>query len=290
MVVAAVMAGAGPAAADGYCGADPTGATACPVSSNTTLSGSLASSSTEADFYVFYVAHQTDLQLTITDTEDASCSVIGVAGSTYPYYCGSVTASLLDGRGNDLADLPCSSPTNGVTVPESITKTIGPGVYYVEVSGSYCGQGNNPPTIPYQLTVAGNPWGAQWPPPPPPPAVERTPVPTPLPLPPAPHALHVKVVLSWTWRYGVTRLDKVRIATFPGDTRLTLRCLGRGCPRVAIASAVGTRGVRRLVRAWEGMRFRAGDRLLVTLTAPGYLPERAELLMRFANLPRVRLL
>jgi hypothetical protein len=121
------------------------------------------------------------------------------------------------------------------------------------------------------------------------PSVESTPIPTPLPRPTARHALHVKVVLTWTWSYRVTRLYKTWIGSFPGHMRLTLRCLGRGCPRVAMASAVGARRVRRMLRDWEGRRFRAGDRLLVTLTAPGYLPERAAVLIRFGQKPHVRL-
>jgi hypothetical protein len=119
--------------------------------------------------------------------------------------------------------------------------------------------------------------------------VEKVPIPTPLPRPTAPHALKVKVVLKWTWNYGVTRLDKVKIGRFPRDTRLTLRCLGRGCPHHH-ATAMGHRRVWRLLRAWRGHRFRAGDRLIVTLSAPGYLPERAAVIMRFGDLPRTRLL
>ena len=127
-------------------------------------------------------------------------------------------------------------------------------------------------------------------PPPPPPPVETTPVPTPVPRPASPHTLRVKVVFSWTWRYRITRLDKLRIGTFPRHMRFRLRCLGRGCPRVAIASAAGGQQIRRMMRAWEGTRFRAGDRLRVTLTAPGYLPERAAFLMRSGKEPRVKLL
>jgi hypothetical protein len=154
--VAAViaLACAGSATADGYCGADPTGATACPVTTNTTLAGSISSNS-ENDYYVFYVAHQTVLQVTINDTEDAQCS------TTLAYGCGSVTADLFDGRGNHLAGTNPSSPSNGIAAPETTTKTIKRGIYYVAVSGFVASY--TPPSIPYQLTVSGNP-GVQWPP------------------------------------------------------------------------------------------------------------------------------
>jgi hypothetical protein len=129
------------------------------------------------------------------------------------------------------------------------------------------------------------------PPPPSPPAVNTTrPVTTPLPLPKARRVLKVKMRLRWTWRYGVTWLDAIRMGSHPGGTRLTLQCLGRGCPRLASESAVGRGPLRRLLRAWRGQRFRAGDRLIVTLRAPGFLPERAAVLIRFGKLPLARLL
>jgi hypothetical protein len=162
LVVAIAMAtaglvSAGPAAANGYCGPDPTGATACPINNNGILSGSIAST-TERDFYVFYVAHQTDLQVTIEDTEDARCSSDYPA---YPYACGWASADLLDSRGNNLADFSLSQPDNGVNVPVTVTKTVARGTYYVEATGFV--DSVTLPAIPYQLTVDGNP-GVQWPP------------------------------------------------------------------------------------------------------------------------------
>jgi hypothetical protein len=124
----------------------------------------------------------------------------------------------------------------------------------------------------------------------PPPPVDPIPIPTPLPRPTARHALKVKLVLKWTWDYGLTWLDGVKIGRLPRDTRLTLRCLGRGCPHRKKASAVGRRRMRRLLRAWKGRRFRAGDHLIIELSAPGYLPQRAAAIIRFADLPRIRLL
>lgn len=154
VAAAIALACAGPAAANGYCGADPTGATACPVPTNTTLAGSISSNS-ENDYYVFYVAHQTALQVTINDTEAAQCS------TSLAYSCGSVTADLFDSRGNHLVGTNGSSPNNGIAVPESTTKTIGRGVYYVAVSGFVASY--TLPSIPYQLTVDGSP-SVQWPP------------------------------------------------------------------------------------------------------------------------------
>lgn len=121
------------------------------------------------------------------------------------------------------------------------------------------------------------------------PPVVTTPVPTQLPRPTARHALKVKMYLSWTWRYAITRLDKVRIGSFPNRTRLTIRCFGRGCPRHSIQTATGIRQVRRLLRGLKGRRYHAGDVLRITLTAPGYGAERVKVVIRYGNLPLARL-
>ncbi|HEX4010228.1 MAG TPA: hypothetical protein VHX62_09480 [Solirubrobacteraceae bacterium] len=126
---------------------------------------------------------------------------------------------------------------------------------------------------------------------PPPPPVVTTPVPTPLPRPTARHALKVRLSLAWTWRYAVTRLDRAEIVGgLPGRTRATFGCRGRGCPRHRTISASGARHVKRLLKSMRGRRYRAGDVLRITLTAPGYGAERAELVFRYGRLPKVRLL
>jgi hypothetical protein len=119
--------------------------------------------------------------------------------------------------------------------------------------------------------------------------VVTTPVPTTLPRPRARHALKVWLSLGWTWDHAVTRLRTVRAGSFPGRTVLTLRCRGRGCPRGTTLRATGRRGLHRLFRRLSGRRYRAGDHLTVTLTAPGYRPERAEVTIRNGRIPEVRL-
>lgn len=132
------------------------------------------------------------------------------------------------------------------------------------------------------------------PPPPvasaPPPPVVTVPVSTPIPRPAAPRHLRVKVVLSWTWNRAHTWLHKVTMGSFPAHTRILIECRGGGCPRHLKAHATGVRRLRQLLRALEGRRYHSGDRLLITLNAPGYLPERAEVTFRYGRLPRITLL
>jgi hypothetical protein len=120
--------------------------------------------------------------------------------------------------------------------------------------------------------------------------VVTVPVTVPVPQPaPRPRALRIKLAISWTYDRATTRLRNVKLGRFPGRTRLLVQCRGRGCPRHPNATASGPRALRRLVRGLAGRRYRAGDKLLITLTAPGWRPERAEIDFRWGNRPKARL-
>jgi hypothetical protein len=117
-----------------------------------------------------------------------------------------------------------------------------------------------------------------------------TPVTVTLPQPRRRQSLRVRLKLAWTWSYGTTILDKATIGRFPRHMRLTVRCVGRRCPRPAKATGAGGDGVRHLLRSLEGHRYEVGDRLRITLTAPGFRSEVAELTFRYERLPRARML
>jgi hypothetical protein len=68
-----------------------------------------------------------------------------------------------------------------------------------------------------------------------------------------------------------------------------LHCSGRGCPSASTVTVAGPRAVRRLLRSLAGRRYRAGDVLSISLTAAGYLPERAQVVMRTGRKPLIRL-
>jgi len=118
--------------------------------------------------------------------------------------------------------------------------------------------------------------------------VVTTPMTTPVPEPaPSPRELRVKLSIGWTWNRAQTWLRRVTVASLPGTTELSLRCEGRGCPRPRRDFAGGSKAVHRLLRRIVGRRYRAGDRLLLTLTAPGWLSERAQIRFRWGQLPGV---
>ncbi len=122
--------------------------------------------------------------------------------------------------------------------------------------------------------------------------VVTVPVPVPIPTPkPRSRSLRVKLTISWTFNRATTRLRKVRVGTFPGRTKLQIQCKGRGCPRHrGTDTAKGIRAVHHLLHALVGRRYRAGTKLILTLQAPGYRQERAELDIRWGRKPSARLL
>jgi hypothetical protein len=155
--------------------------------------------------------------------------------------------------------------------------------------GWHCGtpvavsQGSPPTTTTSPTTTS--PTGTT---PPPSSPVVSTPVTTRLPQPASrPRELRVKLAIGWTWNRARTWLRRVRIASLPGTTKLSLRCEGRGCPRPRRDFADGSKAVHRLLRRIVGRRYRAGDRLLLTLAAPGWLSERAQIRFRWGRLPGI---
>jgi hypothetical protein len=121
--------------------------------------------------------------------------------------------------------------------------------------------------------------------------VVTVPVPTPIPTPKTRRALRVKLTISWTWNRATTRVHKVKVGHFPFRTKLEVQCQGRGCPRHHGKDiAKGIRGVHHLLHALVGRRYRAGNKLILTLRAPGYRQERAELVIRWGHKPNVKLL
>lgn len=165
------------------------------------------------------------------------------------------------------------------------------------------GKGSGPTLAPKVPPAATCPAPTPAPAPAPPPPVVTTPVTTPVPVPPpaptptpAPSAKHpkplrIKLAISWTWDRAETRLRKAKVGSFPGKTRLTVGCKGHGCPRhMSKVTAKGPRAVHRLLHRLWGGHYRAGNKILVTLVAPGWRDEKAEIDIRWGNLPKIKLL
>lgn len=130
----------------------------------------------------------------------------------------------------------------------------------------------------------------------PPAPVVSTPVASPVPLPPArPPGTHrgrrqvrVKVTITWTWRRDHTRLVLLRLGHHSRQIRVTVSCRGRGCP--LRTATVRARRLRALEGRLRGTAYRARDRIFLTISAPGYAPERIRVLIRRGRLPAIKLL
>jgi hypothetical protein len=139
------------------------------------------------------------------------------------------------------------------------------------------------------ITSAGTLGPAPTSPPPPPPAptgtgsVALTPA-----RPTQRHKLAVKIVISWRWDHRHTRLVRVKIGRVPGRTSFTITCRGRGCPAHKVHASAAT--LRRHHRTLGGKLYRAGDQLMISLSAPSWRPERARITIRSGRAPAVRLL
>jgi hypothetical protein len=152
----------------------------------------------------------------------------------------------------------------------------------------------------WRSTTPGTP-----PPPPAPPATTPTPttpapaasgtttLTTPAPPPPTPHAhrhriLRVNIKLAWRWSGLRTRLVWVKLGPLPARAVLKISCHGPGCPRRPV-SALTDRSGSRLLSHQEPV-YRAGDRLLIRVSAPSYVAERGEVWIRRGRIPVARLL
>lgn len=134
------------------------------------------------------------------------------------------------------------------------------------------------------------------PPPPPPPTpapaattVQTTPVMVPVPKPHGRRYVKVSIRLSWTWHGRHTRLHRIEFGRLPKRATISVGCRGRGCPK-PLAMTARSRHKKALERSLDGQRYRAGDRLFITVMVPGRVPERAEVKIRDGKIPRTRLL
>jgi hypothetical protein len=133
-------------------------------------------------------------------------------------------------------------------------------------------------------------------PPPPPPPAPPPPPPTTTPSSPVVDVpvttrlrrLRVKMSFSWTWDRGVTHLHRIQVPRLPHGATIAIECAGRGCRRRVVRA--DRHVLRRWVRSIDGHRYRAGDRVEITITERGYRAERVSIRIRYGALPRVKLL
>lgn len=207
LLLALALVAAPSALANGPCGVNYNGNHACGLNAPTTVNGSMVQLSEESDYYVFWAEAGTQINATVTNTSDPSCS----GSSSTMNSCGSVRAEIDDASGNFVTGTEDSIPYNGVTVPQSVTYTLtGTGVYYLVLHGAaQVNQYNNPVLAPYTLSVTTNSGSVQWPAPTPP---APTPAPAPSSAPVSPAAPAAQCVVPNVYRQTLGTV-KHRLAT-----------------------------------------------------------------------------
>ena len=108
------------------------------------------------------------------------------------------------------------------------------------------------------------------------------------PVPRGRRAVRGRFVIDWTWGERSTTLDRISVGRLPRGAALSVRCSGRGCPRLKLRSAAGSR-IGRLLAGLAHRRFRSGDVLRLTATAPKHTSERVRLTIRSGQIPSARL-
>ena len=101
--------------------------------------------------------------------------------------------------------------------------------------------------------------------------------------------VRAQFVMKWHWAGLRTVLRSISVRKLPRRAVLHVSCTGHGCPKLRTRSATGRR-VSRLLTGLGGRKFRSGDRLLLTVTAPHLKSERIRVTIRNNRIPQARLL
>ncbi len=99
--------------------------------------------------------------------------------------------------------------------------------------------------------------------------------------------LRVRLRLKWAWNRGQTELVWLKLGHHPRSMSVNIICKGNDCPLSALSAT--DRKLPRLLVSLDGRVYRAGDRVLITLTARGYGRERVQVVIRNGRIPKARL-
>jgi hypothetical protein len=101
-------------------------------------------------------------------------------------------------------------------------------------------------------------------------------------------ALRTRFSLSARWAGSRTMVRSITSRDLPPDARVRISCGGTGCPRLSARAQPAAR-VGVLLSALRDRVLRAGDRVLITVTAPGRTTEAIAVTIRAGRAPRLRL-
>jgi len=97
-----------------------------------------------------------------------------------------------------------------------------------------------------------------------------------------------KITMGWHWDAHRTRLTKMSFSRLPRAARIHVTCQGKRCP---FKTRNGTaRRVKALEHSLVGRAFLPGDKVRLTISAPGRRAERGLVTIRRERIPRAQLL
>jgi hypothetical protein len=104
----------------------------------------------------------------------------------------------------------------------------------------------------------------------------------------SPHReVNARFKLVWKVSGSRTRIQRVFDVHLPRHGSVAVECLGHRCPRLRLRRE-STRRARRLWHELEHIRFRSGQRLVITISAPRLRPEPIRLTFRDRRTPAVK--
>lgn len=98
--------------------------------------------------------------------------------------------------------------------------------------------------------------------------------------------VNVPVAIRWSWSGAQTTLRYITIGKLPRRAHIRLTCTGTGCPWTMLSAP--RKSIARLAAQLAGDRFTSGDTVMLTISVPGRISERARLRIRNGHVPLVR--
>jgi List-Bact-rpt repeat protein len=100
--------------------------------------------------------------------------------------------------------------------------------------------------------------------------------------------IRAKITIGWRWNARRTVLTRMSYSHLPATAKVLASCKGKRCPFRTRTGAA--RSINAFERRLVGSAFVTGDRLMLTISAPGRRAERAQLTIRHLRIPRAQLL
>jgi hypothetical protein len=101
--------------------------------------------------------------------------------------------------------------------------------------------------------------------------------------------VHMRFKIKWQFKDSHTRALRIWTERAPRRGRVTVRCVGRHCPKLKVAAGA-PRHLAKVISSLVHSRFTAGQKLMITVRSPHLRAERIEIGMRYGRKPSARLL